>query len=155
MSCPPAWRWPPSWLGSSADASCKSTGRHSPFCAVPAGAGSARSRDGLHERPAQVQRAIPVSTLAHDLKLPESFSTLEVSVEDALRDVVRSRLEMLGPVRAKDVANSMSLPVGAVEHALAITLAVANGPHPEEVRQQFREFAARLGAPPELLRPTG
>jgi ATP-dependent Lhr-like helicase len=38
--------------------------------------------------------------------------------EDALREVVRSRLEMLGPVRADALAGSMSLPVSAIDQTL-------------------------------------
>jgi SAM-dependent methyltransferase len=36
--------------------------------------------------------------------------------------------------------------VGRAEDALSVTLAVANGPHPPELREQFRRFAERLGA---------
>lgn len=43
---------------------------------------------------------------------------------------------------------------GRLEEALAITLAVARGPHPSELRQEFRSFAERLGAPPEALAST-
>lgn len=38
-----------------------------------------------------------------------------------------------------------------LDDALMLTLAVAQGPHPLELRQQFRNFAERLGAPPEAL----
>jgi SAM-dependent methyltransferase len=44
---------------------------------------------------------------------------------------------------------------GQLEQATAITLAVASGPHPAELRQDFRTFAERLGAPPEALAATG
>jgi 2-polyprenyl-3-methyl-5-hydroxy-6-metoxy-1,4-benzoquinol methylase len=44
---------------------------------------------------------------------------------------------------------------GRLDEALAITLAVANGPHPSELRQEFGLFATRLGAPPEALQQTG
>lgn len=40
---------------------------------------------------------------------------------------------------------------GMLEQAIAITLAVASGPHPNELRGQFRTFAERLGAAPEAL----
>ncbi len=40
---------------------------------------------------------------------------------------------------------------GKLDDALLVTLAVAQGPHPLDVRQQFRIFAERLGAPPEAL----
>jgi SAM-dependent methyltransferase len=43
---------------------------------------------------------------------------------------------------------------GRLDEALAITLAVARGPHPSELRQEFRAFAERLGAPPEALAST-
>ena len=38
---------------------------------------------------------------------------------------------------------------GMLDDALQVTLAVAQGPHPLELRHQFRNFAERLGAPPE------
>jgi SAM-dependent methyltransferase len=40
---------------------------------------------------------------------------------------------------------------GKLDDALLITLAVAQGPHPLDLRHQFRAFAERLGAPPEAL----
>jgi SAM-dependent methyltransferase len=45
--------------------------------------------------------------------------------------------------------------LGQLELALAVTLAVANGPHPPELRREFRAFAERMGAPPEALSATG
>jgi hypothetical protein len=44
---------------------------------------------------------------------------------------------------------------GRLDEAIAITLAVANGPHPSDLRREFAQFATRLGAPPEALAPTG
>lgn len=44
---------------------------------------------------------------------------------------------------------------GRLEDALLVTLAVAQGPHPLELRQQFRGFAERLGAPPDVLAAAG
>lgn len=44
---------------------------------------------------------------------------------------------------------------GQLEQAVAVTLAVASGPHPSDLRQEFRTFAERLGAPPEALAATG
>lgn len=44
---------------------------------------------------------------------------------------------------------------GRIDHALAITLAVAAGPHPPELRAEFRAFAARMGAEPAALAATG
>lgn len=40
---------------------------------------------------------------------------------------------------------------GLVDDALLVTLAVARGPHSPELRRKFRDFALRLGAPPELF----
>jgi hypothetical protein len=40
---------------------------------------------------------------------------------------------------------------GRPDQALDVTLAVANGPHPAELCQQFQGFAMRLGAPPDAL----
>lgn len=43
------------------------------------------------------------------------------------------------------------LALGKLDDALMVTLAVAQGPHPLELRHQFRNFAERLGAPAEAL----
>jgi len=40
---------------------------------------------------------------------------------------------------------------GHVDHALAVCLTIARGPHSADLRQQFSVFAQRLGAPQELL----
>jgi SAM-dependent methyltransferase len=45
--------------------------------------------------------------------------------------------------------------VGGIDHAVAITIAVAQGPHPSDVRAQFKTFAERMGAPPEALAAAG
>jgi SAM-dependent methyltransferase len=42
-----------------------------------------------------------------------------------------------------------------LDEALAVTLAVASGPHPPELRREFRAFAERMGAPPEALAQAG
>jgi SAM-dependent methyltransferase len=44
---------------------------------------------------------------------------------------------------------------GKLDDALLVTLAVAQGPHPPELRAEFRGFAERLGAPPDALAATG
>jgi 2-polyprenyl-3-methyl-5-hydroxy-6-metoxy-1,4-benzoquinol methylase len=44
---------------------------------------------------------------------------------------------------------------GLVDPAIAVLLAVVNGPHPEELRAEFRTFAGRLGAPTEQLAAAG
>jgi SAM-dependent methyltransferase len=44
---------------------------------------------------------------------------------------------------------------GQLDQAVAVTLAVASGPHPAELRQEFRTFAERLGAPPAAVAATG
>jgi SAM-dependent methyltransferase len=44
---------------------------------------------------------------------------------------------------------------GKLDDALLVTLAVAQGPHPLDVRHQFRAFAERLGAPPDALAAAG
>lgn len=41
-----------------------------------------------------------------------------------------------------------------LDQALAVTLAVAAGPHPPELRAEFRAFAERMGASGEALRAT-
>lgn len=44
---------------------------------------------------------------------------------------------------------------GLLEPAIAVLLAVVNGPHPAELRAEFRTFAGRLGALPEQLAAAG
>lgn len=44
---------------------------------------------------------------------------------------------------------------GLIDAALMLTLAVARGPHPADLRREFRGFAERLGASPELLAEAG
>jgi SAM-dependent methyltransferase len=44
---------------------------------------------------------------------------------------------------------------GKLDDGLLVTLAVAQGPHPPELRDEFRQFAARLGAPADALAATG
>jgi SAM-dependent methyltransferase len=47
------------------------------------------------------------------------------------------------------------LALGKLDDALLVVLAVAQGPHPPHVRQEFRGFAERLGASPDVLAATG
>jgi SAM-dependent methyltransferase len=44
---------------------------------------------------------------------------------------------------------------GLLNEALNVTLAVALGPHPSELRAEFKTFAQRLGAPAEAFSRTG
>jgi ATP-dependent Lhr-like helicase len=71
------------------------------------------------ERSAQVQAAIPGSTIAPAVHVPQQYVVAAPSSEQALIEVVRSRLETLGPVRAQEIAASMSLPLSSIQIALA------------------------------------
>ncbi len=44
---------------------------------------------------------------------------------------------------------------GQVEPAIAILLGVVDGPHPAELRAEFRNFAGRLGVPSDVLAAAG
>ncbi|WP_176722351.1 DEAD/DEAH box helicase [Candidatus Thiosymbion oneisti] len=55
-----------------------------------------------------------------DRKVTDAFcDTLPADRDHALREVIRSRLECLGPVRAADLARPLDLPVSDLEQALA------------------------------------
>ena len=69
------------------------------------------------ERSSQVVAAIPGSTLRPEVSVPGVELDPGAS-DDALREVVRSRLEMLGPVRATDIAASMGVALTEVEQTL-------------------------------------
>ena len=70
------------------------------------------------ERAAQVQASIPGSEITKAVHVPAQHVVAVTSAEEALVEVVRSRLEMLGPVRASDIAESMSLPESSIQIAL-------------------------------------
>ena len=71
------------------------------------------------ERAAQVQAAIPGSTVTPAVHVPAQHAVAAPSPEEAAVEVVRSRLEMLGPVRAQEIADSMSLKLSSMQIALA------------------------------------
>jgi ATP-dependent Lhr-like helicase len=70
------------------------------------------------ERLPQWQVIFPSANLHPPITAPESFARTEWSSEDALVEIVRGRLEGLGPITAKSLAESMGLPVRDVDAAL-------------------------------------
>jgi ATP-dependent Lhr-like helicase len=70
-----------------------------------------------------VDRLAEVRALFPDARMEPQLSALPapaepVGFEQALKDLLRSRLETLGPVTAFDLARSLGVPLGAVEIAL-------------------------------------
>jgi ATP-dependent Lhr-like helicase len=71
------------------------------------------------ERLPQFQALYPKAQRAPQIEAPEEFALRAWSREDALVEVVRSRLEGLGPTTAAAVADSLALPRPEIEVALA------------------------------------
>ncbi len=70
------------------------------------------------ERLPQLQAVFPEALLAPPITAPESFSQTEWTFESALVEIVRGRLEGLGPVIAETLARSLHLPARDIEAAL-------------------------------------
>jgi ATP-dependent Lhr-like helicase len=73
------------------------------------------------ERTPQIYLVFPNSVMDPVLQIPEKLLEGITSKESALVEVLRGRLEMLGPVRSTDISTSTGIPVSEVEGAL-ITL---------------------------------
>jgi ATP-dependent helicase Lhr and Lhr-like helicase len=73
------------------------------------------------ERIPQMNLIFPISVMDPVLQIPEKLLTGITSKEAALVEVVRGRLEALGPGRSNDLSNTMGIPVSEIESAL-ITL---------------------------------
>ena len=73
------------------------------------------------ERLPQMNLIFPTSDMDPLLQIPEKLLNSITSMEASLVDVVRGRLEMLGPVRSIELSRSMGIPVSEIETAL-ITL---------------------------------
>ena len=71
------------------------------------------------ERVPQVQALFAHSVLTPPIAIPDEFSRRTWTPESALVDVVRSRLEGLGPVTSDAIAGSLCLPRGDIDIALA------------------------------------
>ncbi len=73
------------------------------------------------ERIPQMNLIFPNSDMDPLLQIPDKLSEGITSKERALVEVVRGRLEALGPIRSIDLSSSMGMPVSEIEMAL-ITL---------------------------------
>jgi ATP-dependent Lhr-like helicase len=71
------------------------------------------------ERLPQFHAVYPTARLAPPIGAPAEFRERAWTRDDALTEIVRSRLEGLGPVTANAIADSMSLPRDEIEVALA------------------------------------
>ena len=70
------------------------------------------------ERLPQLQAVFPLASLAPAITAPESFAQTTWSFEDALVEILRGRLEGLGPVTADSLALSLGLASRDIEAAL-------------------------------------
>src|SRR5881394_2983192 len=71
------------------------------------------------ERLPMVQAAFPGVANEPAVTPPEREAAKTWSREDAIREIVRGRLEVVGPTTAGEVAEALGLPVGDVDFALA------------------------------------
>ncbi len=71
------------------------------------------------ERLPQFAAVFPQARLSPPIAAPAEFAARTWAAEEALVEVARSRLEGLGPVTARALADSMALPVADIDAALA------------------------------------
>jgi ATP-dependent Lhr-like helicase len=71
------------------------------------------------ERLAQWRAIHPAARLAPDIEVPASYAGEAWSLDDAMVEVMRGRLDGLGPVTVSELAGSFSLPPNQIETALA------------------------------------
>src|SRR5207249_2552931 len=71
------------------------------------------------ERLLQLRTILPQAWLNPPIEPPSSYANEIWSFEDALVEVLRGRLEGLGPTTANELAASISLPVYQIDSALA------------------------------------
>jgi len=71
------------------------------------------------ERVPMLEAAFPGAVFEPAVTPPERERAKTWSREDAIRELVRGRLEVIGPTTAADVAAALGLPVGDVDFALA------------------------------------
>lgn len=70
------------------------------------------------ERVLQLKQVFPAALWLPDVKIPEQLYRQTWTTESALLEIIRGRMEMLGPVKARDLAVSLSLPVSKIEQVL-------------------------------------
>src|SRR5207248_4725715 len=93
--------------------------RRATTCVIGDQCGSEKRLWIAAERLPQFQIVFPNARYAPAIAAPEEFARRLWSREDALVEIVRSRLEGLGPVTAAAIADSMNVALGDVEAALA------------------------------------
>ena len=86
-------------------------------------AADARSMWVAAERLPQFHHVHPNARLAPPIEAPAEFRERTWTRDDALTEIVRSRLEGLGPVTTSAIADSLSLPRDEIEGALARLIA--------------------------------
>ncbi|MFI5323342.1 MAG: ATP-dependent DNA helicase, partial [Thermodesulfobacteriota bacterium] len=72
------------------------------------------------ERLSQMKNIHTSSILVPEIRIPERLTEGPVSREKALVEIIRGRLEALGPVTAVDIAETMGVPISGVEQALVL-----------------------------------
>ena len=70
------------------------------------------------ERIPEIQQVYPEITIPPNIKIPEKYLIIKSTPEECLVEIVRSRLEVLGPVTVTELADDLQLTVSRVEIAL-------------------------------------
>jgi ATP-dependent Lhr-like helicase len=70
------------------------------------------------ERIPQFARIFTVELSKIEINLPEKIASQKWDEEDALREIVRGRIEAMGPVESMDLVQLMELPITKIEQAL-------------------------------------
>ncbi|HEY3177753.1 MAG TPA: DEAD/DEAH box helicase [Casimicrobiaceae bacterium] len=103
----------PTHLAALADA------RRATMCVVDCEGASEKRLWVAAERLPQFQTVFPCARYAPAIASPDEFARRSWSREEALVEIVRSRLEGLGPVTAMAIADSIGVPAVDIEAALA------------------------------------
>jgi len=72
------------------------------------------------ERLPQIRSVYPEGKTNPVVTIPPKLAGLHVHPDEALKELIRGRLEALGPVQSKEVAASMNLPVSRIDLALTV-----------------------------------
>jgi len=87
-------------------------------CLVPAAADEAACFWAAAERIPQLQAIFPDSVLRPEIEVPVEYAAEQWTRESAVRELVRSRLSALGPVRAAQLAGPLGLDRTEIDAAL-------------------------------------
>ncbi len=71
------------------------------------------------ERVPMLEAAFPGSEFVPDVAVPERDRAKTWSREDAIRELVRGRLEVIGPTTGAEIAEALGIPSGDIDFALA------------------------------------